>query len=95
MEESMETIKEKSPLQNPHNTGHAVATNIGQAGVAEAFAATAKTVSQIRATKASCDCPHCGAESYGWLADPRGRVTTCDECNQDFTIAADATVSIT
>jgi len=53
-----------------------------------------KAVTQIRARNAECDCPHCGAEVIGWLNDPRGREETCDECKQPFTIAADASVSI-
>lgn len=54
-----------------------------------------KVATQVRARNASCDCPHCGAELDGWAVDPRGRETTCDECKQPFTIAPDASVSIT
>jgi transposase-like protein len=79
------------------NTGHpGVVTSTNQAGVVAGVASLEKasTVTQIRARNASCDCPHCGAESYGWLADPRGRETECEECGLPFVISAAATVSI-
>lgn len=80
------------------NTGHpGIVTSSSHAGVAEGIPPREKdvTVSHIRARNASCDCPHCGAESDGWLADPRGRETECDGCGLPFSIAPDATVSIT
>lgn len=53
-----------------------------------------KIVSSIRASRASLDCPHCGAEIDGWLRDPRGAQDTCDECKQPYTVAPDASVKI-
>jgi predicted RNA-binding Zn-ribbon protein involved in translation (DUF1610 family) len=53
-----------------------------------------KTVTQVRAQNAEFDCPNCGAEVIGWLADPRGREDTCDDCKQPYTIAANASVAI-
>lgn len=35
-------------------------------------------------------CPHCGAQVDGWLGDPRGKETECDECDQTFSIHPDA-----
>lgn len=44
--------------------------------------------------KASVECPHCHAEQGGWVADPRGREQTCDECHKPYRVAADAEVKI-
>lgn len=70
---------------------------MNQADLVEGMAALQKamTVTRISARNASCNCPYCEAEVDGWAVDPRGRETTCDECKQPFTIAADASVSIT
>lgn len=94
----MSKAADQKPYSGPLNTGHPdVVTSANQAGVAEGVTPLVKasTVSQIRARNASCDCPHCGAEGDGWLVDPRGRETECEECKLLFVIAADATVLIT
>lgn len=53
-----------------------------------------KIVINIRASRATLDCPHCGAEQDGWMVDPRGRAQTCDECKQQYEVSADASVQI-
>lgn len=93
----MTTAADQQSYLSALNAGHpGVATSPNQSGVVEGVAALERvsTVTQIRARNASCDCPHCGAESEGWLADPRGRETECEECGLPFVISADATVSI-
>ncbi len=53
-----------------------------------------KVVTSIRASRATLDCPHCGAEQDGWMVDPRGCEQTCDECKLPYEVAADASVHI-
>lgn len=53
-----------------------------------------KIVINVRASKASLDCPHCGAEQDGWMVDPRGLEQTCDQCNQPYEVAPEASVQI-
>lgn len=41
------------------------------------------------------ECPHCGAEIEGFVADPRGAVgVECDECKEAFDVDSDAEVII-
>lgn len=93
----MTTPVEQQAYLKALSTGHpGIVTSPNQAGVVDGMAKTKAvlTVSRIRARDATCDCPHCGEESNGWLADPRGREATCDACGSPFVIADDATVSI-
>lgn len=40
------------------------------------------------------NCPHCGERQDGWVNDPRGTETKCDDCGKDFKIAANAEIKI-
>ena len=101
---------EVTELLAPAKTGHPNAVSIASSDVASGMERLSaildadmkaaienpnvKVIGQIRATKATFDCPHCGAEVEGWMQDPRGRTDSCDSCKQPYIVAADATVSI-
>lgn len=40
------------------------------------------------------ECPKCGYENNGWLDDPRGKETSCDDCGFTFQVSATARVVI-
>lgn len=50
------------------------------------------TTVRVRAHKVKC--PHCNADADGWYGDPRGKETTCDECDKEFKVAADAELQL-
>jgi len=48
------------------------------------------TIVYARADKVIC--PHCQADVDGWINDPRGLSSECDECGKAFRVHPDATV---
>ena len=44
--------------------------------------------------KSIIECPHCGYGNDGWLSDPRGSDTECDECGKQFNVPKDIEVTI-
>jgi len=39
-------------------------------------------------------CPHCGREQRGWVGDPRGEVTNCDDCGHEYRVADSAEIEL-
>jgi len=50
---------------------------------------------ELSAYLATIECPHCEHENSGFLSDPRGTDTECDECGEQFKIPNDIDVVIT
>lgn len=40
------------------------------------------------------ECPHCGEQVKGWLGNPQGQETKCDDCDGVFQVDADADVEL-
>lgn len=40
------------------------------------------------------ECPYCDAECDGWLGDPLGSETVCDECKKPFKVSVNADVKL-
>ena len=48
----------------------------------------------IYATAKYVVCPHCNEQVSGWCGNPRGQVTTCDECKKVFVVSEHADVEV-
>lgn len=49
---------------------------------------------RLNSYTATIECPHCGHSNDGWLSDPRGSDTECDECGKQFNVPEDIEVTI-
>jgi hypothetical protein len=51
-------------------------------------------VSMIYAYPKYVICPYCSGQVCGWVGNPTGQVTTCDECGKIFKVSEHADVEI-
>lgn len=52
-----------------------------------------KKVMEIIVKAQSVKCPHCDSKQDGWLGDPRGVTTECDDCGKEYSVSQEATLT--
>lgn len=51
-----------------------------------------KECTLMTTTEVTTECPCCNYKNDGWYENPRGEVTTCDDCGKEFKVNPEADI---